>query len=731
MAFWRNWLIGLAAVAVWLLCFYGQYRPVASGLDAPPTQFSAARADRVLARLMGPERPHPAGSAEDAAAHNRLRAELRRLQVKTDSLTTMSCYAETRAHAVSCATVTDLIGEVAPGTGPAIVLMAHMDSVAAGPGAADDGSSVATILETIRAWKATGLSSRHPILALFTDGEEKDMLGASAFLADPKWRARVGVVINLEARGNQGRSFLFQTSAGDAGLVALYARAVPHLATSSLYDEIYKILPNDTDLTPFLKAGFTGYNFAFIGNVADYHTPLDRRRNLDPQALQQHGESAFDLLKALSQTDFATLKSGNAIYFDVLGLWLPRLPESWALPLSLLAFAGIALAGWLRRDASQPWRRRLTAATAPLALLLGAVAVGFLLHTIAAALSGEPAPSFAHPWALRLSLAFGVWAVALACVRFRFGATEAWLWISGLGVIAAALLPGFSPYFLFPSLIAAILLLVTVRAGTRWRQFTVGLAALACVFTWLNLAASGEAIMGLRAHPLFTVSAGFALIALVPLLDRRFVWTSTLISAGLALLFAVVAGFLPPFSQTAPERLNLRYVEQAGKAEWLADPVARLPPALRKAGDFGPRVEAVPPFRRAYVGDAGPAEYPKPSATVQRQGGDVALTLHGSPQANGMMLVARGQGRFILKAIDGVRFADMPPVSRLYCGTGDCARATVTLKPIGQRHYDLIEIRRGLPLKGAALMMARPRDAVPSGAGDQTLLVSRISLPSF
>ena len=51
-----------------------------------------------------------------------------------------------------------------------------------------------------------------------------------------------------------------------------------------------RYLPNDTDLTPLLAAGITGYNFAFIGNVAQYHTPLDRRENIDPRSLQQHGE---------------------------------------------------------------------------------------------------------------------------------------------------------------------------------------------------------------------------------------------------------------------------------------------------------------------------------------------------------------------------------------------------------------------------------------------------------
>ena len=128
-----------------------------------------------------------------------------------------------------------------------------------------------------------------------------------------------------------GPSYLFQTSPGDAQLIDLYARAVPHYATSSLYAEIYKVLPNDTDLTPLLEAGITGYNFAFIGNVGQYHTPLDRRENIDPRSLQQHGENALVLVEELAPCRSRFLKSRNAIYLDILGRWLPRLPARWSL----------------------------------------------------------------------------------------------------------------------------------------------------------------------------------------------------------------------------------------------------------------------------------------------------------------------------------------------------------------------------------------------------------------
>ncbi|HYJ34662.1 MAG TPA: M20/M25/M40 family metallo-hydrolase, partial [Rhizomicrobium sp.] len=180
------------AAGIWLLAAYGTSRPVALGLDAPATQFSAARADAVLGRLLDGQHPRPAGSAENKAMHSRILKELSTLGVPARTATQMSCYNEGRYRALSCATVTNIIAQVTPGSGKSILLMAHMDSVAAGPGAGDDASGVATILETIRALKARHETGGHPIVALFTDGEENAMLGAAAYLRNPAARAETG-----------------------------------------------------------------------------------------------------------------------------------------------------------------------------------------------------------------------------------------------------------------------------------------------------------------------------------------------------------------------------------------------------------------------------------------------------------------------------------------------------------------------------------------------------------
>ncbi len=254
----RIWALAALAAAIWLLSVFGQARPGALPADAPLTQFSAARADAALGRILGNQAPHPVGSANAEAVRARILGELAAMDVHAVTKTGMTCYSQRRwDNNIPCGTVTNIVAGVAPGAGKAILLLAHSDSVAAGPGAGDDGSGVAILLEVIRALKARGIEggAERPVIALFTDGEEAGMLGAAHYLSDPLQRARIGAVINVEARGNKGPSYLFQTSAGNGKLIDLYAARVQHYATSSLYGEIYKYMPNDTDLTPMLATG--------------------------------------------------------------------------------------------------------------------------------------------------------------------------------------------------------------------------------------------------------------------------------------------------------------------------------------------------------------------------------------------------------------------------------------------------------------------------------------------
>ncbi|MBL6852985.1 MAG: M20/M25/M40 family metallo-hydrolase, partial [Alphaproteobacteria bacterium] len=292
-------LLTLVAAAIWFVGATFDGLPAARGLDAPPTDFSAARAYATLGRILGPQVPHPVSSAANKAIRDRVRAEFATLGIKTDVYRANGCNGRAAFGFFACGTVEDIVAEVAPGQGKAIVLLAHYDSVPAGPGAADDLSGVATILEAVRALKARALATQHPIIAVITDGEEAGLLGAAAYAGNAAFRGNVGIAVNVEARGNQGPSLLFQTSPGDEKLIDLYAKSVPEYATSSLFATIYRMLPNDTDFTIFLNKGLSGYNFAFIGEVAHYHTALDRRENLSQQTLQMHGDNLIGVVTSL------------------------------------------------------------------------------------------------------------------------------------------------------------------------------------------------------------------------------------------------------------------------------------------------------------------------------------------------------------------------------------------------------------------------------------------------
>jgi hypothetical protein len=741
--------LALVVIAVWWVSKYDQSVPAPLAANAPATEFSAARAEEALARVLGPEKPHPASSAENAAVRSRILGELAQLGVPATTYHATGCNPSPRYGVIECGSVTDIIAEVRPGAGKAIVMLAHYDSVPAGPGAADDESGVATILESIRALKARGGDGLHPIVALFSDGEEYGLLGAAAFLANPALKARVGAVVNVEARGNRGQSLLFQTSPGDGPLIDLYAGAVSHYATSSLFAVIYKLLPNDTDLTLFIRDGFLSFNFAFSDNVAHYHTPRDTRANLSIETLQQHGENMLGMTSALERTDFASLKGGDDVYLAVMGKWLPRLPASWALPLSLLAFIVIALAGWFA-GARPSGRGVAMAVGVPLGLILACAAAGWILHTVAALVSGQPDPSFAYPLALRISLALGLAGVTLLFARAlsaRGAVLAGWLWFAGLAIVAAIFATGLSPYFLFPALLAAVLLLAASRLG--WQsgvgQAALFLAAIPALFIWLGLVATGETLMGLVLHPLFTIPAAFAILALLPLLDARAmprpVWLG-----GAAALFvlalgaAVTAGMQPAFSAVAPQRLNIDYVENAGHALFAADTTAPLPPALRASAAFSAEPQPVYPFShdRDYVVPMGASRYTAPTADVAQtataSGRRIALTLHGSADAGQMVLVVPKSAALAALTLNGTRVplgGEWKDQIFLLCTTGDCAHAGVVLESRSKAAFDLTlaERRFGVPAFGAHIVAARPDTAVQSRLGDGTMLIGKVAVP--
>ncbi|HEY3638670.1 MAG TPA: M20/M25/M40 family metallo-hydrolase [Rhizomicrobium sp.] len=745
----------VVAAGFWFLQIYGQARPVPAPLDASPRTFSSARAEQILARILGPEKPHPVSTEENARVRDRIVQEVRARGLHPTLYHSFACHTPHSFGLLICAGVTDIIADVRPGSGKAIILMAHYDSVPAGPGAADDESGVATVIETARALIARGLAGKHPIMAVITDGEEADLLGAAAFLRNPAFRARVGAVVNVEARGDQGPSLLFQTSPGDGALVDLYAGNTSNYATSSLYHEIYRFLPNDTDLTLFIEAGYPSFNLAYVGGVANYHTTHDTRANLDPASLQQHGDNMLGVVSGLEQANFAELRGQDDIYLDILGRWLPRVPVSWALPLAAIALLLLVAAVFLSNDSSVLAAQWLKAFAITPVLLLVAVAGGFLLYQLACLVSGMPNPANAHPIPLRIGLSIELAGAALLVSRFappRAAALAVWLWIAILGLVVAVFLPGFSPYFVIPSLVASLLFvlatLIPEKLDGLFGVFVFLIAALCALLIWSSIGATGEAIMGLKLHPMFTVPFAIGLSTLVPLLARyrlsRMMWaglTAALFSGAVG--FAFAQGTQPSYSSEFPQPLNFTYVQGQERAYWTADATTSLPQSLRAVLPFSPRRQRILPIMpRAYFAPANNIRLPIPNATViarPRTGSvrSVTLLLHGAEGANQMYLDIPRAAHLNTIDLGGWHFAaprkwaDEDSVI-LACMSVDCRNASVTLTLASNSPVTigLYEHRFGLPPAGHRLLAARPETAIPEQNGDGITLAGDIHIPA-
>ncbi|MBC7641655.1 MAG: M20/M25/M40 family metallo-hydrolase, partial [Flavobacterium sp.] len=222
-----------------------------------------------------------------------------------------------------------------------LLLLSHYDSAphSLSNGASDDASGVATILESIRAFKSSNQKHKNDIIILFTDAEELGLNGAALFVTKNKLCKDVGLAINFEARGTSGPSFmLMEVNKGNAKMVESFANANPKEAVSnSLMYSIYKMLPNDTDLTVFREHGqIQGFNFAFIDNHFNYHTSQDTYENLNPKSLAQQGSYLMPMLKYFANADLKNMNSIEDLVYFTTPIGFFHYSFSWVLPIIIV-----------------------------------------------------------------------------------------------------------------------------------------------------------------------------------------------------------------------------------------------------------------------------------------------------------------------------------------------------------------------------------------------------------
>ncbi len=439
------------------------------------------------------------------------------------------------------------------------------------------------------------------------------MLGATLFVQQHPLSKQVKAAVNLDARGTSGPSLMFETGTANAWLMRLYGSAIARPITNSLYFVVYKGLPNDTDFTVFKAAAYQGFNFAFIGDVGRYHTPLDSAANASPSSIQHQGDNALAALSALANSPTPHSPIAESIFFDGFARTLIAWPAAFALPAALLSLGLLlAEAAILLRRGAVTLREIMWGGVGAICMLVVGVAlcagllvlliaVGKLpprdggswisqpvpMHVAAAAIALLAAAGASH-WLAQRATFWGYWAAAAL-----LGAL--------LSVASAVIIPGasFVPLLLYPAL-------------------------------------------GSLAWPVSTLLLGLGAATLLPLLAaagdrarRQVIATAALFAVGGALF---TLG-LPTYSADWPERINLEYWwdPDTGQSHYLARcDSRRLPAALTAAARFDPvpRPRFAGGGSMAFYAPAPKLELAAPELELWAQPVSVSQSTAGSPAAS-------------------------------------------------------------------------------------------------
>jgi hypothetical protein len=290
---------------------------IASGTDAPAPVFYASYEPDDDAGIPVVRLSSAAGEAVLAAAGIAPRTSSMPPQALAGTTSTLTFSGEERL--VLSRNVIGMIRGSDPGRrGEAVVIGAHMDHLgrAGGtlhPGADDNASGVAALIEIARAFAATSRAPRRTVLFAFWTGEEEGHLGSAHYVRSPAWPLeRTAVYLNLDmiahpwtatelkalvsdAKLQQGDEFLARTKPADFIELGV-ADSAPGLEPVLVQAARATGLALHLDWTDGKSGGSDYRAFArrgrpfvrFFGNYFDgYHEPIDTVEKLDAvQALK-------------------------------------------------------------------------------------------------------------------------------------------------------------------------------------------------------------------------------------------------------------------------------------------------------------------------------------------------------------------------------------------------------------------------------------------------------------
>jgi hypothetical protein len=558
-------------------------------------------------------------------------------------------------------------------------------------------------------------------------------------MADPL-SGRVDSLVNLEARGTTGPVTMFETSLPNGPPVRAFASAVDRPFANSLTTDVYRQLPNYTDVNSFSERDWLTLNFAMIGNETRYHSPGDTIAALDSRSLQHMGDQTLAVARELATG--APSGGGTLLFADIAGRQLVMLPQAVGFGVLGLLVAGFAALAFSRGGL---WRG--------LALVLAGMVVAAALAWLGIFLMGLARPgSFwrAYPiWTQLAVYASGVvGAVAMLAVigrrlTVRQLRSSFWLAFLLLGVAMLFVAPGGVIYFLLPPLVAIVGMIA--QRWLRWAERAGAIAAAALL--WLTL---GEvlALLGeLMSNGPFFVLAPLALLIAIPwlieckpLLDRSGPRRSTFVSAALMFAGWAAVAVAPAYSADRQQRFVIQHATDTatGHSYWsVVNDRAQLPKTYGNVAgwrrDELPHLEGkrwiAPTARLAdlapptlhLLGNGTKDDRRTVTFRIEAKGAE-SVTLIGAKDSK---IVSAGSGSFVRPIAPDTKGPYFFTCFGRSCDGAVMQFTTSNAKPLT---FTLVGSRRGLPATAKALLDQRPRFARPQYSPDATLTISRVAL---
>lgn len=603
-------VIAAVVVAVAIVIGLMQLRtPSAQPVNVAADQFSADRARGTVEATVGNGVGHPVGTADLADVRNKLVAQIRSYgyepiidsgvattQWIPDTKTVIDPNPPSVTSPLTTAEYANIIVRV-PGTDPshqAVLVAAHYDSVPPGPGATDDMSSCAAMVETLRALKASGPLA-HDVIFLFTDGEEIGERGAREFTGSNPMAKDVRYVLNFEARGTTGKSLFFEANQMSSQLLGDYHQAQPSPMTGSVFYFAFQQIENNTDFSVFRSLGVPGLSFALIGDFVRYHTPTDDVENFSTSSLQYTGDMMLGLVRNISnRPTLGPQTEQNITWFNVGPVLVsyPGFVGYLVVIIGLALFVTALVIG--RRRSLITWRgagRGL--ATAGLAVVVSIAITQALIAIIYFArwdvrdfLTLRPSAS-TDPYRGTLYMATIIIVVSAAVIGLvlrarklytgesvQLGVLTLWGLLSVLTILAA---PQASYLFAMPFVLMSAALAVRAFKPARWITLTIELVAAALTLIFLvPLIALFYQALTLSTGFISALLAGITVALLGPVIDTIAESTGQWLSLGLVGIAAVmlIVGIATPLvgpNNQQVANLAFSYEADTGKAEWISE----------------------------------------------------------------------------------------------------------------------------------------------------------------